>query len=426
MAELLDNYLGMADPSLGPSFYSGGIADQINNRNFLNMRRPYYDKHGRPSVTVNTGRWTKADSRGGEAKPILEHRLVRDLINNGIMSPVFNATALRKEEWTQLDTVVLRAARYRLRAWSDLAAANSYGGFNAMGKTILEHETMTDPGEAVVDMDGLAEGRTDSPKFQLEGLPLPITHSDFWFSARKLAISRHSGTPLDSTMGEAAGRRVAETIEKTTIGVTTGITYGGNSTQVGGYGRTSSVYGYTNFPARLTKTNLTTPTGSNTQSTLNDVLAMRQSLMNNKFYGPYMIYTSNDWDTFLDADYYVGTGAGVTAPTRTLRERLKMIEGILDIRRLDFLFATALDPNTDSTAYKGPGTDVDVTLKPFTMIMVQMTPDVCRAVNGMDVTTIQWESLGGLRLNFKVMAIQVPQLRADAYSNAGLLHATTT
>lgn len=378
------------------------------------LLRPYFDKNNDAAVTVNTGRWT---FEKGERRPIREHRRIKDLISDGIMSPVFNATSLRKEEWIELDRVVLKAARYRLRAWTDLARANSFGGFNGMSKMILEHETMTDPGEAIVDFDGLTDGRTDAPKFQLEGLPLPITHSDFYFSSRRLAMSRNTGTPLDTTMGEAAGRRVAEVIEKTTIGVTTGPTYGGNSTQVGGYGRTSAVYGYTNFTNRLTKTNLTTPTGSNASATIADVLNMRDRLYANKFYGPFMLYTSNDWDQYMDNDYVL-TGGNVT--TQTLRERLKSIEGIQDVKRLDFLFGTQPDSS------KGPGGDVDATLKPFTLLMVQMTPDVCRAVNGMDITTVQWESQGGMRQNFKVMCIQVPQLRADAYGNCGIMHATTS
>ncbi len=380
------------------------------------MLRPYIDERGHKCVTINTGKM-KYNQERKRLEPVREKARISDLMANGVYSPVFNATALRKEEWLQLDAVVLRAARFRLRAWADLAATNSFGGFNGMGKMILEHETMSDPGEAVVDMDGLTEGRTDAPQFQLQGLPLPITHSDFWFSSRKLAISRNSGMPLDTTMGESAGRRVAEMIEKTLIGVTTGITYGGNSTQVGGYGRASTVFGYTNFSARLTKTNLTTPTGSNAASTLTDVLAMRDSLYANKFYGPFMLYHSNDWDKFMDNDYILSGG---NVATQTLRERLKAIEGIQDVRRLDFLFGT------QPAATTGPGTDVDATLKPYTLIMVQMTADVARAVNGMDITTVQWESVGGMRLNFKCMCIQVPQLRADHYGSCGILHAVST
>lgn len=414
---LIDNYVP-ARQGQEVSIYRGGVVDLVSSRFDPGIKRPYFDKNGRPAVTINMGRTTLVK---GIQTPIREHVLIRDLVLNGIMDPVFNATSLRKEEWLELDRAVLRAARFRLRAWSDLSSANSYGGFNGMSKMILEHETMSDPGEAVVDMDGLTDGRTDAPKYQLEGLPLPITHSDFWFDSRRLMISRNTGTPLDSTLSESAGRRVAEMIEKTTIGVNTGVTYGGASTQTGGYGRTSSVYGYTNFPARLTKTNLTTPLGTNPEATLADVLAMRQSLYNNKFYGPFVIYHSNDWDTYLDNDYMRLTSANNSVGgSMTLRDRLKKIDGITDVKRLDFLFASQLSAST------GPGTDVDASLKPFTMIMVQMTPDVCRAVNGMDITTVQWESVGGMRLNFKVMAIQVPQLRADFYGNCGILHATTT
>lgn len=383
------------------------------------MLRPYFDKNGRPAVTVNTGRWT---TERGERKPIREHRLIRDLVNNGVMSPVFNATTLRKEEWIELDRVILRAARYRLRFWADLSAANSFGGFNGMSKLLLEHETMSDPGEAMVDMDGLTEGRSDQPLFQLQGLPLPITHSDFWFSSRHLAVSRNTGTPLSTTMGEASGRRVAETIEKTSIGNQTGIIYGGNSTQVGGYGRTSQVYGLTNFTARLTKTNAYLPTGNGRSGTgwvpadtLKDILAALDQLRLNKFYGPFMVYHSNDWDQYLDNDYIL-TGGNVA--TQTLRNRLRDIDGITDVRRLDFLFAAT------PAASKGPGGENLAATYPFTMIIVQMTPDVCRAVNGMDITTVQWESVGGMRLNFKVMCIQVPQLRADYYGNCGILHMT--
>jgi hypothetical protein len=337
--------------------------------------------------------------------------------------PVFNATLLRKEEWLQLDMQVLRAARYRLRAWADLAAVNSFGGFNAMGKMVLEHEVMSDPGEALVDMDAVADGRADTPKFQLRGLPLPITHADFHFTARQLAISRNSGTPLDTTMGEAAGRRVAEAIEKTTIGVQTGPTYGGASTYVGGYDITSAVYGYLNYPKRLTKTGLYIPTGNGSlgtgwkaSDTLNDVLKTLDTLKAHKFYGPFMIYTSNDWDKYMDGDYIL-TGGNVA--TQTLRERLRAIEGVSDVRRLDFLFSSTTDQSSG-----GPGLENVGTAYAFTMIFVQMTPDVARAVNGMDITTVAWDERGGLLNKWKVMAIQVPQLRSDFYGNSGVLQAT--
>lgn len=382
----------------------GALGDVLRDTRFdPGMLRPYIDRKGNKCVTLNTGRTEirKGDdgkivmNADGTAQefPVYAKRLVSDLIADGVNSPVFNATSLRKDEWLQLDNVVLRAARQRLRAWADLSAANTFGGFNGMSKMILEHETMSDPGEAVVDMDGLASGRTDNPLFQLEGLPLPITHSDFWFSSRRLAVSRNSGTPLDSSMGEASGRRVAETIEQTTIGTVTGATYG----VAADYGRAPTVFGYTNFPDRNTKTNCTAPDGTNGSTVLGDWLALRDLLYDAKHYGPYMVYTSTDWDQYLDNLF------STTEPSAgTLRSRLLQIDGISGIRRLDFLTST------------------------FTVLFVQMTPDVARAVNGMDITTVQWESVGGMRINFKVMAINVPQLRADYSGNCGIAHGTTS
>lgn len=355
------------------------------------LMRPYIDESGIKCVTVNTGR-RRRDEKTGRYVPVYEKVPIRQLMAQDVYSPVFNATALRKDEWVHLDNRVIMAARKRLRAWSDLMAASPYGGFDGMSSTVLEYETVTDPGEALVDMDGLADGRNDSPKFQLEGLPLPITHSGFYMSSRKLAISRKGNTPLNTVMAEAAGRRVAETVEKTLIGTVTGMTFGNASL----YGRTPTVYGYTNFPARITKSNMTAPTGSNGTTVLGDWLALRDLLYAAGFYGPFMVYTSNDWDKYLDNLF------STTEPSAgTLRSRLKQIDGIQDIRRLDYL----------TNAY--------------TVLMVQMTSEVAEAVNGMDIITIQWESQGGMRLNFKVMAIWVPKLTADVNGNCGIAHGTT-
>ena len=421
----LGNQYGHVNRDAGPV-----DINSTTSPHFRDLRRPYFDKRGRPSVTLNLGRTT---NEKGEQVPIREHITINDLFNHprfrhSSMPMVLNATSLRKEEWIELDKQVLKAARFRLRAWADLTAANSFGGFNGMSKEILEHETMNDPGEAVMDMDAATEGRNDAPKYQLEGTPLPIIHADFWVGARKLATSRNTGTPVDTTMGEACGRRVAETMEKLTIGNGPTFAYGGASTYVGGYGRTAQVYGYTNFPSRLTKTNMTAPSGGGwtPETTQQEVNVCLNTLRNNKFYGPFMMYHSNDWDPYMDGDYYIARTSGAVAPTKTLRERLRAIDGIMDVRRLDFLFSSVPTTDTGSASYRGPGGEEIISGgNPFTFIFVQMTPDVARAVNGMDITTLQWESIGGMRLNFKVMTIQVPQIRADFYGNCGILHATT-
>ena len=258
-----------------------------------------------------------------------------------------------------------------------------------MANPILEFERSTDVGEAVVDMDGMTEGRAFALKFDLQGMPLPITHSDFFLSSRFLAVSKNKGTPMDTRRAEMAGRRIGETIEKTTIGLQAGPIYGEAAGTRYTYANNSQVFGYLNHPDRITVTGKTWATGSNGSTILGDWLAIREQLYTNKFFGPYIVYTSTDWDQHLDNLF------STTEPSAgTLRKRLMEIEDIQDIRRLDYL------NSTDAASYVK------------TTIWVQMTPETARAVNGMEITTVQWPSMGGMRLNFKVMCIQVPQIRS--------------
>jgi|HubBroStandDraft_2_1064218.scaffolds.fasta_scaffold04681_2 hypothetical protein len=412
------------NPIVGNAATDGAMLGAVRGEGMQFQRdlyRPFIDNDGRRKVWFNRGRTT---NEKGQQVPIKEKTPLEMMMNQyGIYLPVWNTTMLRKEEWIELDKRVVKAARYRLRLWSDLMAAVPYGGFNGMSKSMLEWENMSDPGEAVVDMDGLTPGRTDAPQFGGQGLPLPITHCDFWFSSRKLAESRNSNTPLDSTMGEAAGRRVAETVEKTAIGVATGIQWGGLNTALT-YTNASAVYGLTNFPQRLTYTSITAPTtgGWSPATTLSQVLYCINLLKLNKFFGPFMVYTSNDWDPYLDNDYYYALTSGAVAPTKSLRTRLKENPDIIDVRRLDFLFGS----QPSLTSGNQQAATVDAVLKPFRFLFVQMTSEVIEAVNGMDLTTLQWESVGGMRLNFKAFCIQVPRLKSDQYGNCGILDATTS
>ncbi|GIW60132.1 MAG: hypothetical protein KatS3mg087_1198 [Patescibacteria group bacterium] len=395
----------------------GEVGSVLNDIHFdPGLLRPFLDEKGRACVLVNTGRKeTRKDKSGNVIKnkqgqpvlfPVYEKRLISDLVlNHGMTKLVSNAAVLTKEQWITLTSVVVTAFRKRLRAWRDLMDEVPYGGFDGMSTMVLEYQTMSDPGDAVVDFDGMSEGPADRPQFKLEGLPLPIIHSNFWFPERMLAISRRNGTPLNTRMAEAAGRRVAEMVEKLVIGAVTGPQLGDAASGTAGiaYSRAAKVYGFTNHPSRITKTNLVAPnsTGWKPSDTLNDVLAMIELLQNKNFFGPYMIYHSTDWDKYMDGDYYALATSGMAAPTKTLRQRLREIDSVKDVRRLDFLTNT------------------------FTLIVLQITSDVVQAVNGMDVTTVQWPSMGGMRQNFKVMAIQAPLLTPDYNDNLGLCHGTT-
>lgn len=303
---------------------------------------------------------------------------------------ISNAPAtMTKDAWILLDRAIVEAAKPRLRAVSELRSRGlQFNIPNGMSKTVLQTQTQSDISEADISMNGVRQSQNDRPEFELGSLPLPIIHKDFSIYLRELAVSQNGGAPLDTTTAGLASRRVAELAEKLLIG-----TYG--TYKFGG----GTIYGLVNFPSRLTQA-LTDPTATawTPEDTVAEVLSMKQKSQDAYHYGPWILFNSAAWDEYLDADYSVSGGNN---PNQTLRERILKIKDIVDCVTLDYL--------TD-----------------FQLVLVQLTPDVVREVIGMEITTLQWESNGGLELNFKVMAIMVPQLRADINGNTGVVHGSVS
>ncbi len=341
---------------------NGNVASTLMASGFnVNALRPYIGRDGRSYITVNQD-------------------------GKNVAAPLTNAVAtLRKDEWKILDDAVVAAAKPRLRLVADLRSRGLvYNIPNGMAKTVLETETQSDITEAVISMDGLRQSAADRPVYELSNLPLPIIHKDFFYSARQVMASRNGGSPLDTTTAELAARRVAETAEQLALGTLDTYTFGGGT-----------IYGIANFTSRMLKTltNPATDTSWTPGQTVKEVLEMKAQAQAAYHYGPYMLYCSPDWDVYMDDDYSSLKGDA------TLRDRIKKIEGIEGVQTLDYL-----------TGYQ--------------LILVQMTSDVIREVIGMDVTTVQWETQGGMQLNFKVMAILVPQIRADQNTKTGIVHGT--
>lgn len=335
--------------------------------------RPYIGRDGRSRITVN-----QFDPKTQKNKPTT-------IITNAPAS-------LTKDEWILLDEMVIKIAKQRLKAWDDLMSRGLRWDIpNGMAKTVVQYQNRSDVSAATISMDGLRQSERDRPVYDIVNLPLPIIHKDFSFSLREVLVSRTSansmsngGNALDLSMADLSVRRVAEEVEKLLLGVTAGYSYGGGT-----------VYGYTNFPSRNTKT-MTAPTGLNPNVTLNEVLDMRKKSQDDSHFGPWVLYTSLDWDVYLDNDYILSGG---TSTYKTLRERLSQVGGIVDIVTLDYL------PTK-------------------TMLLVQLTPNVVRGIVGMPITTVDWESHGGMELNFKIMTIMVPQLRTDQNGSTGIVHGT--
>ena len=337
----------------------GPIAERLMAVNFdVGALRPWSGKNGGTYITVN---------QGGTIKNVC--------ISNA-------TTTLRRDDWLAIDKAIINTAKPRLKAVADLRSRGlTYNLPNGMAHTVLQTETASDTNDAQVTMDGIHKGPNDRQIFETTNLPLPIIHADFSFSARQIQASRNGGTPLDTSLAESKGRKVAEAAEKLLLGKWTPSTY-----LFGG----GTISGYTNYANIATKT-ITSPTTSGwTGATIvSEILAARKDLTDIYYYGPYMLYAGPSWDQYLDQDYSASKG------DNTVRDRLAKISNILGVQTLDYLSG-------------------------YEMLLVQMTSDVVRSVEGMDITTVQWSSEGGMQINFKVMAIIVPQIRADQNSSCGI------
>ena len=297
-------------------------------------------------------------------------------------APDLGISTLRVREWIQLDQAVLEAARPRLQVVNLFRDAGmEYAIPNGMGRTVLQYQSQTAPGTATLSMDGLRRSKSDRPLYDLRSLPLPIAHEDFSFPIREIMTSRNNNTPLDTTMAMDAAIRVAELIERLTLGTYGTYEYAG-----------AALYGLTNSPKRITYT-ISDPIAGGwvPNLTLQDILAMKQLSMNDFHFGPWALLFSHEWEQYLDADF------SAAYPNMTLRDRLMKINNVQNVQTCDFL-----------TNYQ--------------VILVEKQTRTFREVVGMDLQTLQWASEGGMEINFKVMAMIVPQVRYDYYDNIGLVH----
>ncbi len=333
----------------------------LNGRLDPGALRPYIGKDGRAYIAVFTG--------GDPKKP---ENYKAQMVTHG---------TLRRDEWKQLDEAVLQIAETRLNGVSDLISRGlTYNLGNAMGTTVLEYHDISDALEADLTMDGVTRSKGDRQDFGTKYLPIPIIHVDYEINARVLAASRNMGNPLDTTMAERAARKVSEKLESMLF-TNTNYAFGGGT-----------IYSYVNYPHRnkinLVKDWATTATGA---EIVEYVRQMKQESIDNLHYGPWVLYVPTGYETKLDMDY------DTTTPGITIRERILKIAGITDIKVIDTLTAA-------------------------NVLLVQMTPDVVRLVRGMGIQNVEWGTEGNFITKYKVLTIQVPQIRSDYNNKCGIVH----
>lgn len=295
------------------------------------------------------------------------------------------AGLLQKDEWKAFDTAVIEVMQRRMNASADLLTRDLTQNItNPMGTTVLEWEDISEMPDASVSMDATTRGQNDRIEYTLQGLPLPIIHEDFYLNERMLEASRNQGNGIDTTMVTQATRKVAEKIESIVLDGLPNLTFG-----------SYSVTGYTNDGNRNTKSFSNgnwDASGTASTDIVNDVIAMKQESINDRHYGPWVLYIPTAYESVLDEDYSTSTST-----VTTVRERIMQIGGIESIKVNDFLSAN-------------------------NVLLVELSRETVDMVVGFEPRVLQWDTDGMLRHNFKVMAIMIPRIKADSDGRSGIVH----
>lgn len=335
----------------GPQVH-GSVATRLMEVGFdANALRPWMDEKGRCWMSVN-----------------------------GQNIPIANATTLRKDEWKQMDEIVLQVARERLVGIADLESRGlTYNIGNGLGTTVLEYEDVSDMNDAYMDMDAETEGVNDRIVYTPKYLPLPIIHKPFRINIRQLSASRTKGAALDTAQLEQSTIKVVTKMESLLFTGSGTYTFGGGT-----------IYGYEDHPNRITGSlgAAWDASGASGATMLADLIAMKQALINAKHYGPYGVYIPTVYETAVDDDFKA-------ASDKSIRQRLLEIEGIEFIKVADKMSSTKV-------------------------IMVELKSSTVRIVNALPIAPVQWEEKGGMVQHYKVMGIKIPQIRADQEGNCGV------
>lgn len=307
------------------------------------------------------------------------------LLTNGFdHDSLRSCDVLRKDEWEKFDEKVIEVARTRLVGVGDLISRGlTYDVANPLGITRVEWERMSDMEPAEVNMSGVTEGERDRVEFDLDGVPLPIIHKDFSINIRALHASRNLGQPLDTTQATLASRLVSEKIEE--------LLFLGNS-QI--KMQSSTIKGYKTATNRNTGSLTNWADAGTTGATIVlEVLEMILALQQDNHYGPYGLYIPIDYYNKLLDDYKAESDKSI-------------LTRLMEIPDLEFIkISRNLNGSTSGE-----------------VIMVELSSEVVDMIDGMQPTMIQWESQGGMKLHFKVMAIMAPRMKYDANSQSGIAH----
>jgi hypothetical protein len=292
---------------------------------------------------------------------------------------------LMRDEWVEVDNAVMQAARYPLRAVADLRSRGLTRRLGGIGSVVSRWYTSSEITGASINMTGRGGGNRDLPELIENNVPVPVIFKDFEIDARALEASRRMGDGLDVTVVTEATRVVAEAVENLLVN--------GASVRLNGH----ALYGYRTHPNRNTDT--AANFGGGDWGTIANVVPTVAGMVNaanaDLHYGPFILYASQQQYNEASLTYYTD-GSGETPMQRILK--MPMI-----------------------SAFNMLPADV---LAAGEVLLVEMSTEVVRWSEAVDIQVREWASPDGMADLMKVLAIATPEVKARQDGKSGIVHAT--
>lgn len=325
-------------------------------------------------AALRNGSRPKVNKKTGEVKIVTPRGLV---VNS----------ALRKDEWEELDNAIVQAAQAPLNMVNRFRTAGLTRRIGSLGTMIAQYNQVSEMTGANVSLSGNAGGQKDQVDFDLAGVPIPIIFKEFEINTRYLASSRLGGDSIDTVNARAAARVVGEKVEDMLINGDTAINLNGNT-----------IYGLTSHPDRNTDTAGNYGGGdfgtiSNIIPTFSGMIAAARA---DNYRGPYGIFVADTQYEQMSHSFY-SDGSGQNALSR-----------VLSLPQVSFI---------DSSAWLADGT----------ILMVQMIPEVVELAiveQYWPITNLEWTTGDGMATNFKVLTVFAPIVKSDYSGKSGIVHCT--
>ncbi len=292
-----------------------------------------------------------------------------------------NAT-LKKDDWILLTSRMIKEYQKNTVLINDLRSAGLTSSLGGLGTIIAEWQREGDITEAVIDMDARTEAQKDRPEYDLQGVPVPITHKSYHVHTRHELASRRGGADMARSVrsGILASIKVAQSNEQMLLNGVPGLKVQNNE-----------VFGYRTHPDRIQGTLSANWAVAGGDAIIADALSITGTFRSDLIEGQLTFYVAEDIWTNLQNDYSANKGSN------TIYDRLQQIAQIATIK---------------PARYLADGEVIAITLDAMTVNLGI----------AQDTSNVQWNDISLFETEYKVFNALVPMLLPTMAGRLGVAH----